>query len=334
MFGEAPGLECSAPAGRTPYLPYRRVLLSPNRIKELSKLRPSRALADLALCWACILAAFWVVSIHPAWWTVLLAVPVIGNRYYAAFIIGHDGMHRRLLPNIKRNDFWNDALVLAPLGAITRLNNRNHLAHHLYLGNLNDPDRHKHGCFNKGDRLRLLGFLSGLTSVWNSATAVFVNKGRAEQKNLSGDGYKFRDFVLLACWFVGLAAGLTWFIGWWAYPALWLFPVYMFMYLGDNLRSFAEHSHPEGDEMADHHRLITFLSFPLERMLVAPMNMNYHTVHHLWPSIPYYNLPIADREIRSSAEALGLEWRGSYFAYVVRYWNALPIAECLSHDHY
>jgi len=342
MLGEESERELSGPAGqRTSYLPYRRVLLSPARIKELSRLRPSRALTDLAICWACILAGFWMVSIHPAWWTVLLAIPVIGNRYYAAFIIGHDGMHRRLLPNIKRNDFWNDALVLAPLGAITRLNNRNHLAHHLYLGKSHDPDRHKHGCFNKGDRVRLLGFLSGLTSVWNSAIAVFVNRGSTDEKNhhgkdsthLSSDSYKFRDFVLLACWFVALAGGLTWFIGWWAYPVLWLFPVYMFMYLGDNLRSFAEHSHPEGDEMADHHRLITFLSFPLERMFVAPMNMNYHTVHHLWPSIPYYNLPIADREIRRSAEALGLEWRGSYFAYLIRYWNALPIAECLSHDH-
>jgi len=49
---------------------------------------------------------------------VLLAIPVIGNRYYALFIIGHDGMHRRLFPHIKRNDFWNDLLVLAPIGAI------------------------------------------------------------------------------------------------------------------------------------------------------------------------------------------------------------------------
>ena len=323
---------------RTSYLPYRRLLLSSVRVKELSRLRPLRALTDLAICWACILAGFCVISIHPTWWTVLLAIPVIGNRYYAIFIIGHDGMHRRMFPNIKRNDFWTDLLVFASIGAITRLNNRNHLAHHLYLGTSRDPDRHKHACFNKGDRLSLLGFLSGLTSVWNSAVAVFVKRGSPEQGNhqsahAPSDGYRFRDFALLAGWFTALAGGLSWFIGWWAYPVLWLLPVYVFMYLGDNLRSFVEHSHPEADQMADHHRLITFLSVPLERMLVGPMNMNYHTVHHLWPSIPYYNLPIADREIRRPAEALGLEWRGSYFAYLIRYWIALPIAECINHDH-
>jgi len=336
----AQGLELRVPAiQKASYLPYRRVLLSPARIKELSRLRPLRALTDLAICWAWILAGFCVVSIHPAWWTILLAIPVIGNRYYAIFIIGHDGMHRRMFPNIQRNDFWTDLLALSSIGAITRLNNRNHLAHHLYLGTSQDPDRHKHACFNKGDRPSLLGFLSGLTSVWNSAIAVFVNRGSTDQKNTqskarihsSSDNYKFRDFALLAGWFAALAGGLTWFIGWWAYPVLWLLPVYAFMYLADNLRSFAEHSHPEADQVADQHRLITFLSLPLERMLVAPMNMNYHTVHHLWPSIPYYNLPIADREIRRHGEALGLEWRGSYCAYLIRYWIALPIAECLSH---
>ena len=327
---------------KTSYLPYRRALLSPSRIKELSTLRPWRALTDLSICWICVVIAWCAVAIHPAWWTVLLAIPVIGNRYYAVFIIGHDGMHRRLLPNIKRNDFWADILVFAPIGAITRLNNRNHLAHHRYLGQPEDPDRHKHGCLNKGDRLSMLGFLSGLTSVWNSARAVFLNRGTADQRNDRGrdvrlgespaEGYRLRDFALIGGWFVALAGGLTWFIGWWAYPVLWLFPVYAFMYLGDNLRAFAEHSHPESDRMADRHRLITFLSVPLERTFIAPMNMNYHAVHHLWPSIPYYNLPIADSEIRRPAEALGLEWRGSYFAYLIRYWIALPIEECLGHD--
>ena len=142
-------------------------------------------------------------------------------------------------------------------------------------------------------------------------------------------GYTLRDFVLLAGWLTVAAGGLTWLIGWWAYPVLWLLPVYSFMFLGDNFRSFAEHSHPEGDPAADRHRLITYTSNPLERMLVAPMNMNYHTAHHLWPSIPYYNLPIADAEIRSRPEAAGLEWRNSYFAYLARYWSKLPIADCV-----
>ncbi len=319
-------------AGQGPYVPYRRALLSPAQIREMSTPRPARAIADAAVCWAWILAAFALVALHPAWWTVLLAFPVIGNRYYALFIIGHDGMHRRLFPTIARNDLWNDLLVLGPIGAITRINNRNHLAHHLRLASPDDPDRHKHACFNKAERLPFVGYLSGLLSVWRSVRAVFVTRGRrdAQARAAAGlqEGYRLRDVLILAGWFVGLAGGLTWSIGWWAYPVLWLAPVYVFMFLCDNFRSFAEHSHPEADRLADQHRLITYSSNPLERMLVAPMNMNYHAAHHLWPSIPYYNLPLVDRMIRDHAGAAGMEWRGSYFSYLATYWLALPIAEC------
>jgi fatty acid desaturase len=58
------------------------------------------------------------------------------------------------------------------------------------------------------------------------------------------------------------------------------------------------------------------------------MNMNYHAAHHLWPSIPYHNLPVADREIRRLPAAAGLEWRRSYAGYLLRYWLALPREEC------
>ena len=168
--------------------------------------------------------------------------------------------------------------------------------------------------------------------MWNSAKAVFLNRKRKTLRHAPASSlaasYIFRDFLILASWFALLAGGLTLLVGWWAYPVLWLLPVYLFMFLGDNFRAFAEHSHPESDEDADHHRLITYTSNPFERMLVAPMNMNFHIAHHLWPSIPYYNLPAADRLVRQHPDAAGLEWRGSYFAYLLTYWLALPIAEC------
>lgn len=316
-----------------PYGAYRHTLLSPDQIKLLSSLQPQRAIFDIAACWTCILAAFAAVALHPVWWVVMLAVPVIGNRYYALFIIGHDAMHRRLLPNVKRNDFWSDFLIFASIGAITRLNNRNHLLHHRHLASLDDPDRRKHACFNKADILPLVGYLSGITSVLTSLKTVFFSRSHMNsppEKLASGAHYTLRDFALLFGWLLGLAGGLSWLVGWWAYPVLWLLPVYAFMFLGDNFRSFAEHSQPENDRSADEHRMITFTSNPIERMLVAPMNMNYHAVHHLWPSIPYYNLPLADRLIRSHPTSSGLEWRGSYFSYLWHYCSFLPIAECKS----
>src|SRR5271157_1766544 len=86
---------------RGPYFPFRKTLLSPTQIRDLSQLTPARAMGDIAVCWLWILAAMSAAVLHPAWWTVLAAIPVIGNRYYALFIVGHDEMHRRLFPSIK-----------------------------------------------------------------------------------------------------------------------------------------------------------------------------------------------------------------------------------------
>lgn len=307
-----------------PYQPYRSALLPPARVKALSTLRPWIAVRDAALCWLLMLAAWTIAAWDGRWWVCALAAVVVGTRYYGLFIIGHDGLHRRIFPDRAANDWFTDLVILGPIGAITRLNNRNHLAHHQHLGHAEDPDRFKHACFNKTERLELAAFLVGLTSVWRAAHNVFIaNRGGGP-----GDGYRLRDLAILAGWQLLLIGGLSWAFGWWGYPLMWLAPVFVFTYLADLFRSFVEHSHPEADAVADHHRLITFESNVLERWFIAPMHMNFHVAHHLWVGIPYYNLPQADAEMNRHPLAAQLERRGSYFAYLLRYWRALPLAEC------
>jgi fatty acid desaturase len=354
-----------------PYKPYRGTLLSPQRVRELSMLRPWRAIRDTAWCWAWIVAAWTLVALYPTWWSVLLAIPVIGSRYYALFIIGHDGMHGRVLNNKKQSDLFTDVFLLGPIGAVVHLNAKNHLIHHKTLANDDDPDLPKHGCFNKSDHVELITFLTGLGGVWLTIKNVFLSSLKTPQPSRSnaasspptastasdaGDaepsiergGYTLRDAVVLLGWQALLVGGLTTAIGygrggrtlldiaalgWWAFPVLWLMPVYIFTYLTNLIRAFLEHAHPEDDDVADHHRLTTFLSNPIERLLLAPMNMNYHIAHHLWPSIPYYNLSVADREIRNKPGSEGLTWRGSYLACLWEYWRAEPIAECKTSRH-
>ncbi len=313
------------------YYPYRSNLLEPKRVRELSKLSPIRPIFDSLLCWSCIIATWVFVAYHPQLLFVLLAIPIVGNRYYALFIIGHDGFHKRIFDDLKRNDLFADLFIYGPIGAITHLNKRNHLAHHTHLATEEDPDRHKHCCFNKVNFIQLIGYLTGLSSVLRSVRNVFLSERKptaasSQQEKMSH--YTKRDLLILGCWQLVLIIGLSTTIGWWAYPVLWLFPVYCFSFLADNLRSFAEHSQPYRDTHADEHRLITYLAPWWERVLLAPMNMNFHAVHHLWPSIPYYNLPHADREIRAQSSAQGLEWRDSYLRYLTSYFRKLPLEEC------
>jgi fatty acid desaturase len=313
---------------RDPYQPFRQQMLSPARVKELSQLRPSRALRDIAAAWAVIVGAWVLVAWRTEWWSIAIAMVLVGTRYYALFVIGHDGLHRRLHPDRATNDLISDMFIFAPIGAITRLNNRNHLAHHQHLATDLDPDRHKHACFNKTDLTELLGYLSGVTSIARSIRNVFLREGRQPAGAARDGGYTARDLAIIAGAQFVIIGGLSLVFGWWGWPVLWLLPVYLFTYLGDSIRSFAEHSHPQNDEAADEHRLLTYESNALERAFLAPMNMNYHAAHHLWVSIPYYNLPVADAEMRGHALARDLEWRTSYVHYLTRYALAMPLEEC------
>jgi fatty acid desaturase len=311
-----------------PYSPYRS-LLSHDRVRELSKLRPWRPVFDALCCWAWIVGAWTAVALWPTWWTVLLAIPIIGVRYYTLLIIGHDGIHRRLFRSARWNDWFADVVVFGPVAGITRINNQNHLGHHRLLSTPEDPDLHQFTCTNKYRLWLLLGYLSGVTSLHRSFKNVFLRRESSRPKTVKhSPGYTWRDLAVIALWQAGLIGGLTWFVAWWAYPVLWLAPLYCITFLLENFRGFAEHSQPEPDAQADQHRLITFLSNPVERWFVAPLNMNYHAAHHLWPSIPYYNLPRADEEIRGQPGCEGLQWRGTYLGYLFRYFGVLPLTDC------
>src|ERR1700677_570180 len=85
-----------------PYRSYRKALLTPQRVRQLSRLRPARAVADTLWCWAWIIAAWTLVATWPTWWTIAIAVPVVGTRYYALLIVGRDAIHRRLFRNPHR----------------------------------------------------------------------------------------------------------------------------------------------------------------------------------------------------------------------------------------
>jgi fatty acid desaturase len=255
----------------------------------------------------------------------------VATRYYALLIVGHDGIHRRLFRSPRWNDWFADLFVFGAVGAITRINNQNHLGHHRHLTTGDDPDLHQFTCANKYQWHMLLAHLTGVTSLSRAFQNVFLTRHR-EPKAKAGlqkspAPYTLRDLVLIGVWQVCLIGGLTWLVAWWAYPVLWLVPLYL-AFMADNFRAFAEHSQPRADSWADEHRLISFTSNPIERLFVAPLNMNYHATHHLWPSIPYYNLPQADFEIRHHPNAAGIEWRGSYIGYVLRYFRLLPLHEC------
>lgn len=309
------------------YDPHRFGILSREQLSGLHRLQPRIVMRDTALAWLGILLAWVAVAHWPVWYVILPAIPVIGTRYYALFIIAHDGLHRRLFDRRRHNDLWNDLLIVAPLGAITRINRINHMRHHRELALPSDTDRYKYTNDDKDETFTFLFFLTGLQYVGRTLRNVLLTSKRGEHAELvaavvEGEDlhYALRDVLLLAGWQLALIGGLTFAIGWWAYPLLWLLPVYCFAYTADIVRVFCEHSSMSDTAAADRTiRLVSFRSNWLERQFFAPHNMNFHAAHHLWPGIPYYNLPQADRLMRKSGKTQGIVWRSSYLLHLWRY---------------
>ena len=78
------------------------------------------------------------------------------------------------------------SVCLWPGRRITRINNQNHLGHHRHLATTDDPDLHQFTCTNKHHWLLLLGYLTGVTSLWRSFKKVFITAPLAGSKLAPG----------------------------------------------------------------------------------------------------------------------------------------------------
>jgi fatty acid desaturase len=281
------------------YQPFRSALISKEELAELHRLNFAPVAIDIGLLWLQIILAWAVAAAFPVWWVVIASAAVVGNRYYSLFIIGHDGLHRRLHPRRGVNDFVNDVFVLGPLGAITRINRANHMRHHMTLGCADDPDAYKYAPrWMQGTSGYLLS-LTGIPYVFRALRAVYAGKSQASAEH--AERYRLRDIAIIAGWQIVLIAASTWAFGWWGYFVMWWIPVYVFTFVADITRVFCEHSAETAPHPSLPDRLVTFMANRLELLLFAPMNMNHHVAHHLWPSIPYYNLPKATRILYARA---------------------------------
>lgn len=310
---------------RQDYKAYRKAILGRTELIFLTYLRPWIVVRDTLFLWIQIVLTWIIVAKWPFWWVILCSTPIIGTRFYALFIIGHDGLHRRLFKKIWLNDLWNDFFVLAPIFSVTRMNRWNHMKHHAKLALSTDPDRYKYISANKLSRVSVLFVLTGFPYVTRAVKNVLITNTTPNLKQSTSLKYTYRDIFILVIWQIFLIGSLSYMFGWWGYIVLWLIPVYIFTYSADIVRVFLEHSMLVEDDDADKcGRLITYVSSPFERMFFAPMNMNFHSAHHLWPGIPYYNLPKADKYMREwKSDDKNLYWRRSYIKYLIEYMRPL-----------
>ncbi len=311
------------------------------QVQEWMKPSAYRVGLDLVVDWSLIAGAFIFFVYFGTWWSFLLAFIVIGCSQYRLFILGHDALHGNLSTVRERNNFMARWLIYSPMFMDFGDGQRNHLNHHQLLGTAQDPDRYIHIIDNKNSPAKFLLFCSGLATFGKTVLKVSpfgrktspapekaaLEKTAAEKVESEKSG-GLKDYIIaripVMIWQLAILFAF-WMSGiWWAYPLLWIAPIYFLVFLPDEIRAFCDHAIIDlASEETDGDRLITFNSNPLERLFFSPHNMNYHAEHHLWVGIPYYNLPTVHKIVKEIPE---VTVRGSYLSFLSQVLRNLPVS--------
>lgn len=268
-------------------------------IKRLSKPNVWKSLKAIFFNWSIIIFMIWlsVETSEPIVWIVSFVI--ITARQHALLIIMHDAAHGRLVKGQKYNDLLSNIFCTWPIFIETASYRDNHLAHHKNFNTEDDPDYMRKKVlpqlwdfpmskkrFIKVLVLDLLG--NGL--LFTLRAVLHLSKpskksDKPEKAKSRGD----RMMWFKAAYYVVFFSLITYFGLWVPVLLLWYLPLFTLFPVIFRLRSIVEHFAIEKGE--GEVGLSRNLNAPVwERFLLCPHNIGLHLDHHIYTSIPFYNL--------------------------------------------
>lgn len=212
----------------------------------------------------------------------IAAVPVLAFIYYWFFSVIHDAAHRSITKNKKMNDRIGQLVISFVLPyANLELLRWAHIEHHRFTNDKDkDPDYWSHGAWYTLP-------LRWATIDINYALRLFRSDAPTSNKLIKN---------YLPYLFFGLAViGLLIWAGYGA-EYFWLsFLPSRLMFMGIGFTFFwLPHNHWSGEEPAfkqsNNYSMATSIREGKEGLMnILLQYQNYHLVHHMWPTTPFYN---------------------------------------------
>jgi fatty acid desaturase len=237
-----------------------------------------------------------------------LVILVIGSRQHALFVIAHDAAHYLLYDQRALNDAIGRACA-AVQGLSMCTYRVIHRLHHNHLYGELDPDTALHGGYPRGRAYllkKLLKDLTGLTA-WktyayflggapalNTQTHVTVRPLDDTSAKLRQEARSDRNTVIAL--HVVLLAFFAWSGHLLQYVVLWIVPLVTVVQALLRLRAIAEHG-ATSDFSSPLTAARTNLAPAWLEWLIFPHSVNHHIEHHLYASVPHYNLKALHREM-------------------------------------
>lgn len=245
----------------------------------------------------------------PFWWMLL---PLQGIALVFLFTLQHETTHKTPFPNQRFNETVGHATGLILFQPFLWFRYF-HLAHHRFT---NDPERDPELESGKPDTpMQYLLHVSGL-GVWRAnITQVFNNAlGRTKTDYLPKSTLpriqKEARWMLLTYALASLSLPFTPILLWvWIIPMLLGQPFLRLYLLAEHGRCAPVANMFENTRTTFTNRIVRFLAW----------NMPYHTEHHVYPSVPFHNLPALHNLIKDELRVTS----DGYVAFTQSYANEL-----------
>jgi len=255
------------------------------KVRELSRVSDGLSVTRLCLDYSVIfLAAF--ISLRAQNWAVyLFAVIIIAGRQHGLLCLLHEAVHGLLFKRRAVNNFAAEVFCILPLGNCFRAFSWAHLKHHQFLNSEYDPEWYKktqqgwNFPISKWQFLKLTFFecvLRNTRGRFLKFFHMFSNPNYPLKYKLGMGSYYLIGFLLLNHWNLLEAFALYWLV-----PYFFILPYISYT------RSLAEHFGLAYTSELTSSRNVkpNFLN-----RLFIPHNTTFHLSHHLFPSVPSYNL--------------------------------------------
>jgi fatty acid desaturase len=275
-------------------------------IRQLSIPNTLYTLGQLAFEWFGIVLMvvlclkFWSIPLY------LFSLIFISSRQHALGVIMHDGVHYRISKNRKINDLIASFFVAYPMFRNLHNIRKIHFLHHRNPNTTDDPDWITKKDNNEWEfpqskfqfLFNVLKYIGGLhllcilfnknNTIKNKITYIlsaFSYHG-SKRKNIKSKNninwYKFSYYLLF---FVSIVyfGYLKWFLMFWILPGIVWTPFI------SRLRTISEHFGVENKNIYNTTRTL-YPSIMAKYILSANWNITYHIDHHLYPSVPSYNI--------------------------------------------
>jgi fatty acid desaturase len=279
-------------------------------VRELSKVNGYRTTAYLALQWTAMIVTFIVAArVHHPIGYVLAAI-IIASRMQALGVLLHDAAHYLLYKNRTVNDVVSDLFVAFPLGLSTTLYRKTHFRHHRYTNTDEDQDlaamqEEAEWYTWPKSRLGLWTTLLRSTFGLNFLKGWILYKHWAPWNNFRSPDFPRRCRILYLISIVSVYSCFAFALKMNTVTTVCLMAIYTLsgitiLNFTNRLRTTAEHLGTDGDHELNQTR--TVLPNWIERIFIAPYGVSYHLEHHLFPSVPGYQLPKLHRTLMQDDE--------------------------------